>query len=326
MSAEPAAKPAESPAPDPLVAAFLRHLAVDRGLSENTHVNYAHALAEFSVWHRKERDVEPVWSELLREDFRSYLRYLSRKQRSRATIQLHFSALRTFYRFLVREGHVAVSPVRNLVLPKLTRRLPEFLTEPQMLALLAAPLQRLKQEPENETPEASVRRRFEARRDAALLEVIYSCGLRISEVCKLKWEAISLHEEHVRVLGKGRKERLVPIGLPALRALRDLERESGATREPTEFVFRQSAESAEPVMPGQVQRRLKDYLEAAGLDRSLTPHKIRHSFATHLLNHGADLRSVQELLGHAHLATTQIYTHVTTERLKQAYDAAHPRA
>lgn len=310
----------------PLVAAFLRHLAVDRGLSDMTRRNYAHSLADFTAWHRTERLVEPDWLRLAREDFRGYLRKLGLRKLSRATIQLHFAGLRTFYRFLIREGHLDQSPIRNLTLPKQGRRLPQFLGETQITALLEAPLRALKAVPDEETPEAAVRRRFEARRDAAILETIYSCGLRIAEVCGLKWGDLSTTEETLRILGKGRKERIVPIGLPALKAIHALAKEAGDPGSGEGFVFRLKPDSAEPVTPGLVQRRLKLHLRTAGLDESLTPHKLRHSFATHLLNHGADLRSVQELLGHAHLATTQVYTHVTTERLKQAYDAAHPRA
>jgi integrase/recombinase XerC len=311
---------------DPLVEEFLRHLSVDRGLSETTRRNYAHSLADLTAWSQGERNAAPEWARLTREDFRSYLRKLSLRGRSRATIQLHFAALRTFYKFLIREGYVEQSPIRNLILPKQARRLPQFLAENQIVGLLEAPLLKLKEIPEDETPEAAARRRFEALRDAAILETIYSCGLRISEVCGLKWSGISTSEETLRVFGKGRKERVVPIGLPALKAIRQLAQDGSEARDPEGFVFRMRADSVSPVTPGAVQRRLKDYLRAAGLDESFTPHKIRHSFATHLLNHGADLRSVQELLGHAHLATTQVYTHVTTERLKQAYDAAHPRA
>jgi integrase/recombinase XerC len=163
-------------------------------------------------------------------------------------------------------------------------------------------------------------------RDAAMLETIYSCGLRISEVCGLRVEDIDWREQLVRVRGKGRKERLVPIGAPALAAI---ERYWRALKPPpldAQPVFLGSGKGGLPVRPTHFALRFKRYLALAGLDPGLTPHKLRHSFATHLLDNGADLRSVQELLGHAHLATTQVYTHVSTERLKKAYDQAHPRA
>jgi site-specific recombinase XerD len=159
-----------------------------------------------------------------------------------------------------------------------------------------------------------------------VLETIYSCGLRISELCGLVAQDIDWHERVVRVRGKGKKERLLPIGDPALEAIKDywsLLPQIPAGEAP---VFLTSAKKRTPVSPRHMQLRLKKYLAVAGLDPHLTPHKLRHSYATHLLDGGADLRSVQELLGHAHLVTTQIYTHLTTERLKRAYDAAHPRA
>jgi integrase/recombinase XerC len=163
-------------------------------------------------------------------------------------------------------------------------------------------------------------------RDAAILETIYSCGLRISELCGLRAEDIQWNEQLVRVRGKGKKERLVPIGAPALEAIRLYWQKLPVTPLGAQPVFWPAASKVRPLGPCILQRRLKRYLAIAGLDPAITPHKLRHSYATHLLDAGADLRSVQELLGHAHLVTTQVYTHVTTERLKRAYDQAHPRA
>jgi integrase/recombinase XerC len=160
----------------------------------------------------------------------------------------------------------------------------------------------------------------------AILETIYSCGLRISELCGLQVGDIDWEEQLVRVRGKGKKERLVPIGATALDSIQkywSLLRQAPSGTAP---VFVVETKRPAPVSPVNLARRLKKYLALAGLDPGLTPHKLRHSYATHLLDAGADLRSVQELLGHAHLVTTQVYTHVTTERLKKAYDAAHPRA
>ena len=164
------------------------------------------------------------------------------------------------------------------------------------------------------------------RRDIAVLETIYSGGLRVSELCGLRGEDIDFSEQIIRVRGKGKKERLVPVGEPALRAIQNYWDALHSPPGRTQPVFRTDTKKAAPLTPLQLARRLKNYLIVAGLDPSFTPHKLRHSYATHLLDAGADLRSVQELLGHAHLITTQVYTHVTTERLKKAYDAAHPRA
>jgi len=308
---------------DPQVQAFLAHLATDRGASVYTQRNYRAALAEFSRWHVEELGQPPAWDQLQRDDFRAYLRRLGRGNLGRAAIQLRFSALRSFYRFLARRGVVEVTPIRNLALPKREKRLPQFLTADQMTALLAAPVRehellcRQTDHPVAETIWL---------RDAAILETIYSCGLRVSELCGLRAEDLDWNEQLVRVRGKGKKERHSPIGAPALEAIRRYWQRLASPPTGSLPAFLAHPDRPEPVQSRVVQARLKRYLAAAGLDPCLTPHKLRHSFATHLLDAGADLRSVQELLGHAHLATTQVYTHLTTERLKQAYDRAHPRA
>jgi site-specific recombinase XerD len=307
---------------DAHLAAFLRHLATDRGASPNTQRNYRQALAEFARWHQQDRDAAPDWPKLERDDFRMWLRALGRNRLGQAAIRLRFSALRTFYRHLIHRGVVAASPIRSLSLPKSPRRLPRFLTPPQAVDLLRAPARELNKlqraaEPVDASPYL---------RDAAILETIYSCGLRISELCALSVGDLDTGAQQVRIFGKGRKERLTPIGAPALEAIRLYWKVSGHPQAAGLPVFFADADRQTPLTPRLVQRRLKLWLAAAGLDPALTPHKLRHSFATHLLDAGADLRSVQELLGHAHLATTQIYTHVTTDRLKKIYDQSHPRA
>jgi integrase/recombinase XerC len=309
---------------DKWIKRFLQHLAAERGASIYTQRNYREALKDFHRWHRTERGQPPIWESLQRDDFRSYLRFLGRGNLGRAAIRLRFSALRSFYKFLARNGVVSGSPIRNLSLPKLEKRLPRFLTPQQMVELLEAPLRPLGT-PRKKGPGRPITARA-CYRDVAILETIYSCGLRISELCGLAAEDVDFSERLVRVRGKGRKERLVPIGEPALNAIRSywslLER-APAGNAP---VFLSQSGSGGQLSPRVLQERLKTHLATAGLDPHLTPHKLRHSYATHLLDAGADLRSVQELLGHAHLATTQVYTHLTTERLKRAYDQAHPRA
>ncbi|MFO1476888.1 MAG: tyrosine recombinase XerC [Verrucomicrobiota bacterium] len=314
---------------DKWVKKFLAHLATDRGASAYTQRNYRAALVEAIRWHSEERGGPPKWEALGRDDFRAYLRWLGRRREKgrepgRSAIQLRFSALRTFYKFLVRHRVLEQTPIRNLSLPKLPKRLPRFLTIDQMKALLEAPLKSI---PAQTTPRRG--RPVSAPvclRDVAILETIYSCGLRASELCGMRVEDVDFNEQVIRVRGKGRKERLVPVGAPALDAIRRywevLPRPPGSA----EPVFLAQTRTPGPVSPRDLARRLKKYLILAGLDSQLTPHKLRHSYATHLLDAGADLRSVQELLGHAHLVTTQVYTHLTTERLKRAYDAAHPRA
>jgi site-specific recombinase XerD len=310
---------------DAWISKFFAHLATDRGASVYTQRNYQQALVEFARWHLTERKTKAVWEDLQRDDFRAYLRFLGRNQLSRAAISLRFSALRTFYKFLMRQGNVESVPIKNLSLPRREKRLPKFLTLQQMADLLAAPAKLLALQKERKgagrplSPEV-------AARDVAVLETIYSCGLRVSELCGLQVEDINFGEQIVRVRGKGKKERLVPIGEPALCAIQAYW--DGLLAPPMGIrpVFCADTVKRSPLEPVQLARRLKIYLSFAGLDPHLTPHKLRHSYATHLLDAGADLRSVQELLGHAHLITTQVYTHVTTERLKKAYDAAHPRA
>jgi integrase/recombinase XerC len=303
---------------------FLIHLATDRGASEYTQRNYKQALTEFHTWHQQERKSAPAWEALQRDDFRSYLRFLGRQNLGRAAIALRFSALRTFYKFLIRRGAVESSPIKNISLPKLPKRLPQFLTVRQMADLLAAPLEVL-QAPRKKAAGRPVSVAA-CHRDVAILETIYSCGLRISEMVGLRVEDIDWSEQIVRVRGKGKKERLLPISATALRAIEHYwthlpQRPAGA-----ESVFLSETRKRSPMSAAMLQRRLKGYLVRAGLDPAITPHKLRHSYATHLLDAGADLRSVQELLGHAHLVTTQVYTHVTTDRLKKAYEKAHPRA
>jgi integrase/recombinase XerC len=305
--------------PDPLADKFLQYLA-SKGGSAYTERNYGQALREFAAW-SKERHGAPDWAARSRDDFRDFLRALGRNQISRAAVRLRFSALRSFYKFLVREGVIGASPIRNISLPKLEKRIPMFLTVDQFKALAGAPARELTRAAENKEVDAAV-----YFRDAAILEVIYSCGLRVSELCRLCAGDLDWAEELVRVRGKGKKERLVPIGQPALDGIRVYWNHAKYSPGPEMPVFFGRGKKALPLSSRTVQLRLKIYLRSAGLDPKLTPHKLRHSFATHLLDAGADLRSVQELLGHAHLATTQVYTHITTERLKRTYDKAHPRA
>jgi len=319
---------------DKWIAKFLAHLATDRGASVYTQRNYQQALSEFARWQMQGQKAEGqspksapavAWEKLSRDDFRAFLRFLGRNKLSRAATQLRFSALRTFYKFLMRHGVVESLPIKNLSLPKLEKRLPRFLTKQQMEDLLLAPAKLLETQKQKKGPGRPISAEV-CSRDIAVLETIYSCGLRISELCGLRVEDVDFNEQIARVRGKGKKERLVPMGGPALRAIQNYWARLLKPPAGGQPVFRADTRKAAPLSPLQLSRRLKKYLVVAGLDPALTPHKLRHSYATHLLDAGADLRSVQELLGHAHLITTQIYTHVTTERLKKAYDAAHPRA
>lgn len=308
---------------DDVVGSFLGHLETARHVSHYTLRNYRAALVEFSKWFSSAYGKAPVWAYLTHTHFRCYLRFLSRRGLGAAAIRLRFSALRTFFRYLVGMGIVRTNPVKDVILPKSKRGLPRFLTREQVLALLRAPF--------IEAPAADRSRRrgrmnmILRYRDAAILETMYSSGLRVSELCALKAGDINWTEQVVRVRGKGRKERLVPIGAPALESIRLYWSKLVSPPSADQPVFL-SRNGHSPLNPRDLQRRLKTYLAVAGLDPRLTPHKLRHSFATHLLEAGADLRSVQELLGHAHLTTTQVYTHITGSHLKNVYEKTHPRA
>jgi integrase/recombinase XerC len=260
-------------------------------------------------------------------DFKSYLYRLARDQKlGPSTVRLRFAALRTFYKLAVREGKMKLNPVSELALPKLPRRLPVFLSQEQITTLLDAPrklwsAQECKQAAGDGKKSRRGTQNWQMLRDVAWLELFYSAGLRLSELVKLRRHNVDLSQGFVRVLGKGRKERLCPLGTPAVRALDDY---LAACPFDSDSLF--VSAQGKQLNGRTVQLALKRYLAAAGLDAKLSPHKLRHSFATHLLDHGADLRSVQELLGHSQLTTTQIYTSVSVERLKRVYDRAHPRA
>lgn len=310
---------------DALVLSFLQYLQTEAGSSVYTQRNYRQALREFTDWYTGERQQPPVWVDLKKIEFRGYLRFLGRGNYSRSAIQLRFSALRSFYKYLMRRGKLDASPVKEIVLPKKEKRLPQFLTPDQTLALLEAPLNELASA-RQEAEETEAIDPAPYLRDAAVLEVIYSCGLRVSELCSLRVMDLDPTQRLVRVKGKGKKERQLPIGEPAIKAIAHYW--AALEHPPTGEmpVFLANPHDLRPLYPRLIQINLKHYLEIAGLDPKLTPHKLRHSFATHMLDRGADLRSVQELLGHENLVTTQVYTHLTTDRLKQAYDDAHPRA
>ena len=347
--------------PDPRAEEFLAHLGADRDASTYTERNYRQALDDFRSWYQHSfRGRPPVWTELQRDDFRAYLRYCGRQALGRSATLVRFSALRSFYRFLVRRGWVSSSPIKDIELPKRARHLPKFLTVEQAKSLMEAPMNEYKRlrlglQPDAAAPAAAPATataaaaegsesgetnpnakegaedddevdEFEFLRDTAVLETLYSCGLRISELCGLRLEDVDQARSMVRIRGKGRKERLVRIGTPALKAVQKLHQVLEFIPVPSDPVFPRHKTSNEAVSPRFVQLRLKIHLAAAGLDPNLTPHKLRHSFATHLLDRGADLRSVQELLGHSSLAATEVYTHLTAERLKAVYNKTHPRA
>ena len=301
---------------------FFRFLSNEKDASVYTQRNYRQALDEFEQWYRDTNESPVRWSELERNDYRLFLRQLGRRELSQAAIRLRFSALNSFYKFLMRRGLVESSPVKDVTLPKPAKRLPQFLTIDQMNALLDAPMRELSAKDGTKRKVSQV----PSLRDRAILETIYSCGLRIGEICRMLAGEIEPDDLVVNVHGKGKKERQVPIGRAAVEAIRLYWERLAKPPALDEPVFFASEKKRSAIYPRLVQLRLKKYLTICGLDPTLTPHKLRHSYATHMLDAGADLRSVQEMLGHANLTTTQVYTHVTTERIKRAYDEAHPRA
>lgn len=288
---------------------FLEFMATERSASRRTLVNYRHALAAYREW----RGPAFVgWRVQSADEFRDYLFSLMKQGMMRSTIRLRFAALRSFYRYLVLRRGLGRSPLAEVELPKVVRNLPVVLTLAQVDELLSMPLR---------LPPSSNSPTWLALRDAAILELFYSCGLRISELISLDVGDLDLMGETIRVRGKGAKERIVPVGGPAIQAIQRYRRESAVTSGALFISKRRSR-----ITQQAVDLMLRKYIKHSSIPFEISPHKLRHCFATHLLDAGADLRSVQAMLGHASLSTTQIYTHVTRERLKKAYDDSHPRA
>ncbi len=292
---------------DRLVEAFFKFMEFEKNSSPRTLVNYRHALARF-----KAQPTVPAWLECDANHLRAYLFTCMKDELARGTIRLHFAALRTFYKFLVERHGLALNPFKEVLLPKAESKLPLVLTVKQVDELLSAPF---KVEREKQAPP------WTAARDVAIMELFYSSGLRLAELVALDVASIDQYSENVRVFGKGRKERIVPVGAPALKAIQRYRQEANVQSGPLFINKMRRRLSAR-----NVWLMMKKYLRHTSILIPLSPHTLRHSFATHLLDNGADLRSVQSLLGHASLSTTQIYTHVTVERLKKVYDEAHPRA
>lgn len=297
--------------------AYWQYLQAEKNASPRTLDSYRGDLGQFFAFCRERGYPEPE-SAMQAADrllIREYLADLQQRGYARRTVARKLACLRSFFRYCHREGWVERSPLAGVATPKLEKKLPNFLYPDEMDALLGAPDPR--------DPLGS--------RDAALLETLYATGIRVSELVGLDVRDLELDLGHIRVLGKGAKERIVPIGRKAIEALQGYLRNGRAvlagerrSEEPARAVFlnrfggRLTARS--------VRRLLDKYVSQVAIDRKISPHALRHSFATHLLDAGADLRSVQELLGHVNVGTTQIYTHVTKAQLKKVYQRAHPRA
>ncbi len=282
------------------VEKYFRYLEIEKNASQLTIINYGHDLKEFDAF-LKDVPMESIDYLVLRR----YLAHLKARNLSKRSINRKLSALRAFFKFLFKEGLIKINPAALLASPKLDKHLPLFMTEDETVKLL----------------EAADGRDWLALRDRAILETLYSTGVRISELLGLNSDDIDFISGVVKVRGKGKKERLVPIGNSAINSIR---RYLENRLDKSQAVFLNKNKTRLTTRGARLI--LNKYIKKASLKQGISPHTLRHSFATHLLNRGADLRSVQELLGHSNLSTTQIYTHLTTERLKAVYDKAHPRA
>jgi integrase/recombinase XerD len=293
-----------------LIHEFINYLSVERGLAMNTLESYGRDLRQYSQFLDQDED-ESNLDSVTRTTIINYLVHLQTQGKATATIARRLAALKAFYQFLVREQRIKADPTANLESPKLEKRLPRVLTVKEVERLLAQP---------DPAQPAGVR-------DRAMLELLYATGIRVSELVSLNVNDVSLEMGYIKCSGKGSKERIVPLGTLAIQSCRDY------LAAPRKRLIKDREETA--LFVNHHGHRLtrqgfwkivKKYAADAKVEKEITPHTLRHSFATHLLENGADLRSVQEMLGHADISTTQIYTHVTKGRLKEVYARTHPRA
>jgi len=297
MNAEERAQPPVADIED-----YLAHLQVERRMSAHTLDAYRRDLVSLAQWAQHE-GVEV--SALHGEQVRGFVAAEHRRGLSPKSLQRRLSACRSFYAWLVKQGRIAASPAASIRSPKAPRKLPQVLDPDEAKALVEVP---------TDAPLGL--------RDRALLELFYSSGLRLSELCALRWRDLDLSDALVNVLGKGNKQRSVPLGSHARAALAEWRGSTGAANDAHVFPGRGGG----PITPRAVQLRMRHLAQQQGLFKRVHPHLLRHSFASHILESSGDLRGVQELLGHADIATTQIYTHLDYQHLAKVYDAAHPRA
>jgi integrase/recombinase XerD len=297
------------------IQSFLNHLQVEKGFSENTIQAYRNDLNQLSDFIGERAGVPGYkidWSAVDRNLLISYILDLKDRNYAPATVARKVAAVKSFFEFMVNEGALRNDPTENLSSPKVGKSLPKPLSVAEIEALLSAPAKL-------SSPEA--------KRDVAMIELLYACGMRVSELISLNTVDVNLDSGFVRCLGKGSKERIIPIHQRAVQSIKEY---MVAVRP---LLMRDEEEEAlflnrrgERLTRQGFWLILKNHAEAAGIKREVTPHTLRHSFATHILSGGADLRAVQELLGHASISSTQIYTHLTSEHVRQAYEKAHPRA
>lgn len=281
---------------------FTRYLQIEKEASAHTVRNYTIDLRSFAEF-LGEGHIETVDYLILRK----YLAYLRTLNLNKASIARRIACLRSFFKFLLREGYIKKNPISGLLTPKRDKKLPTFLNESEVVKLVESPAEDLA-----------------GLRDKAILETLYSAGMRVSELTGMDVADVDFVAEVVKLRGKGKKERLAPLGSKAISAIRKYRDKLPANFSSKKAVFLNNRGGR--FTDRSVRRVVNKYILMISKREKISPHTLRHSFATHLLNRGADLRAVQELLGHANLSTTQIYTHVTTERLKAVYDKVHPRA
>jgi len=282
---------------------FLNYLAIEKNYSGHTITNYHIDLKEFEAFlaTNAPKDIKEIDYFILRK----FLSLLSERNLNKRTVSRKISTLKSFFKFMVREETIKNNPADSLIYPRLDKNLPVFLTEEQVVVILNLP--------KGDS--------LLSLRDKSILETLYSTGARVSELANLKINDVDLISAIIKVMGKGRKERLLPFGEPALLSLKKY-LDKRVDKNPWLFINRNNGHLTDR----GIRLIVDKYMHQAAMNLKVSPHTFRHSFATHLLNRGADLRSVQELLGHSSIATTQIYTHLTIDTLKKIYDKAHPRA
>ncbi|MDF2928196.1 site-specific tyrosine recombinase XerD [Anaerospora sp.] len=291
------------------VSQFINYLAVERGLAQNTLESYGRDLRQFQSYLQNSQ--MDILKDSSRNTILTYLNNLQTKGRAVSTISRNLAAIKSFYQYLVRERYLEKDPAANLESPKLEKKLPKILTIAEVEELLKQP---------NAFLPAGLR-------DKAMLELLYATGIRVSELISLNISDVNLDMGYIKCFGKGAKERIVPLGSIAAKCVQEYinKGRSKLVRTYEESALFVNHHGNRLTRQG-FWKIIKKYAQEANILREITPHTLRHSFATHLLENGADLRSVQEMLGHADISTTQIYTHVTKNRLKEVYDKAHPRA
>lgn len=297
------------------IDSFLNYLRVEKGFSENTVIAYRNDLnflLGFAQDEAAKHSFMPSWSNFNRDNMLSYLLNLKERGYKAATMARKVAAARSFFKFMLAEGTIKIDPTENMSSPAVGKALPKPISINQVRLLLEQPAKL-----------SSV----EAKRDKAMLELLYASGMRVSELVALNLGDVDCKENFVRCFGKGSKERIIPIHDQAAMAVKSYvdETRPELARNQNEAALFLNARGDRLTRQGFWQK-LKEYARAANLDVQISPHTLRHSFATHMLSGGADLRSVQELLGHANISTTQVYTHLTSEHIRRAYEKSHPRA